>query len=190
MKMASIEGFLADPEGVTEWYDGRRTFIAEATPNDAHRALAATTGMVHITQNIDRLLEKAGASSVIHLHGHVDRDHCLDECGHSEEIDPRNPKGLRNCPKCGALMRPSIVLFGEMLPEREWMRAHMAVVGADVLLVIGTSAEVYPAAGLIALARDHGAKVVVVNTESSAASGLAAVELIGQAGEILPELLA
>jgi NAD-dependent deacetylase len=190
MKMASLEGFLADPEGVTEWYDGRRKFIAEAKPNAAHRSLASATGMIHITQNIDRLLEKAGASQVIHLHGHVDQDHCLDECGHVEEIDPLHPKGLRTCPDCGALMRPSIVLFGEMLPERAWMRAHMAVVGADALLVVGTSAEVYPAAGLIALARDHGAKVVVVNTQPSAASHLAAVEVIGQAGEVLPELLA
>ena len=167
MKMASIEGFLADPEGVTEWYDGRRTFIAASKPNAAHRALASATGMVHITQNIDRLLEKAGAVGVVHLHGHIDADHCLEECGYVEEVDPLNPRGLRTCQDCGALLRPSIVLFGEMLPEREWMRAHMAVVAADVLLVIGTSAEVYPAAGLIALARDHGAKVIVVNLEES-----------------------
>jgi NAD-dependent deacetylase len=190
MKMASIEGFLADPEGVTEWYDERRKFIAAARPNDAHRALAGFTGMVHITQNIDRLLEKAGAPRVVHLHGHIDEDHCLEECGYSEVVDPLEPRGLRTCASCGALMRPSIVLFGEMLPEGEWMRAHMAVVAADVLLVVGTSAEVYPAAGLIALARDHGARVIVVNTQPSAASGLATVELIGQAGDILPELLA
>ncbi len=190
VKMASIEGFLEDPEGVVAWYDGRRAFIGAAQPNAAHHALAAADGMVHVTQNIDRLLEKAGATDVVHLHGHVDRDHCFAECGYAEDVDPVAPKGFRRCPRCGAPMRPSIVWFGEMLPEREWMRAHMAIASADVLLVVGTSAEVVPAAGLIALAREGGARVIIVNTQPSAASHLADAELLGPAGEILPELLA
>ncbi len=190
MKMASIEGFQEDPEGVIAWYDERRAFIGAANPNAAHRALAATPGMIHVTQNIDRLLEKAGAVDVIHLHGHVDRDHCYNECGYSEEVDPTAPRGFRHCPNCGAPMRPSIVWFGEMLPERDWMRAQISIAAADVLLVVGTSAGVYPAAGLITLARDGGARIVIVNTEPSAASFLADVEVIGPAGEVLPELLA
>lgn len=189
MKMASLDGFREDPEGVIAWYDGRRAFIGAALPNPGHFALAAAPGMIHVTQNIDRLLEKAGAVEVIHLHGHVDRDHCFDECGHFENVDPLVPKGFRACPECGAPMRPSIVWYGEMLPERDWMRAQISISAADVLLVVGTSAEVYPAAGLIGLARANGAKIVIVNTEPSAASFLADAELLGPSGEILPELL-
>lgn len=190
MKMASIDGFRDDPEGVIAWYDERRTFIGAADPNPAHLALASRSGMIHVTQNIDRLLEKAGAVDVIHLHGHIDRDHCFAECGYEEDVDPLHPKGFRRCPMCGAPMRPSIVWYGEMLPEREWMRAHLSMAAADAVVVVGTSAEVYPAAGLIGVAREGGARIVVVNTERSAASPLADAEVLGPAGEILPELLA
>lgn len=190
MKMASVEGFREDPEGVVAWYDERRTIIGAAIPNPGHRALAGAPGMVHVTQNIDRLLEKAGALEVVHLHGHVDRDHCFAECGYSEGVDPMHPRGFRPCPRCGAPMRPSIVWFGELLPEREWMRAQIVMTAADVVIVVGTSAEVYPAAGLIGAAREGGARIVIVNTERSAASSLADLELLGPAGEILPELLA
>lgn len=190
MKMASVEGFREDPEGVISWYDERRAIIGAATPNPGHLALARAPGMVHVTQNIDRLLEKAGALEVVHLHGHVDRDHCFAECGHVEDVDPVSPRGFRTCPRCGAPMRPSIVWFGELLPEREWMRARMVMSAADVVLVVGTSAEVYPAAGLIDIARAGGAKIVIVNTEPTVASSLADLELLGPSGEILPELLA
>jgi NAD-dependent deacetylase len=190
LKMASVDGFLADPEGVIAWYDERRVFIAGKDPNPAHRALAAANGMVHVTQNIDPLLERAGVADPIHLHGVIDRDHCQDRCGHTELVDPAHPPGLRACPACGSLMRPSIVWFGEMLPQREWFRAQAALSAADAVIVVGTSGEVYPAAGLIDLARDHGAKVIVVNPEETPAGAVADVDLRGLAGEILPELLA
>lgn len=189
MKMASVEGFLADPAAVIDWYDERRRFIADKEPNPAHRALAATPGMVHVTQNIDHLLERAGVIDAIHLHGIIDRDHCHDGCGHTEHVDPGRPPGLRTCPECGALMRPSIVWFGEMLPQREWFRAQAAMSAADAIIVVGTSGEVYPAAGLIDLARDYGAKVIVVNPEETVAGRLADVDLRGRAGDVLPELL-
>lgn len=189
-KMASVEGFAADPAGVVSWYDERRRFIAEKSPNPAHRALALAPSMVHITQNIDHLLERAGVMDVIHLHGIIDRDHCHDRCGHEEVVDPASPPGLRSCPSCGALMRPSIVWFGEALPQREWFRAQAALSAADAVVVVGTSGEVYPAAGLIDLARDHGAKIIVVNPEETPAGRAADVDLRGRAGDVLPELLA
>ncbi len=189
LKMASVEGFLADPETVIDWYDERRLYMAARRPNPAHRALAATPGMVHITQNMDNLLERAGAGDVIHLHGTIDRDHCQDRCGHEEAIDPAHPPGLRHCPECGALMRPSVVWFGEMLPQREWFRAQAAMLAADVVIVVGTSGEVYPAAGLIDLAHDQGARVIVVNPEPTPAAAIADADLRGTAGAVIPELL-
>ena len=188
-KMASVEGFAADPAGVIDWYDERRRFIAAKDPNPAHRALALAPSMVHITQNIDHLLERAGVSDVVHLHGVIDRDHCHDRCGHEEAVDPATPPGLRACPRCGAMMRPSIVWFGEPLPQREWFRAQAALSAADAVIVVGTSGEVYPAAGLIDLARDYGAKVIVVNPEETAAGHSADVDIRGRAGEVVPELL-
>ena len=185
---ASVKGFERDPDGVSEWYQQRRRSYAGARPNPAHVALAGRP-MRHVTQNIDTLLELAGADDVIHLHGAIDRDRCHGGCGHLEAVDPANPPGLRPCPICGAAMRPDVVWFGELLPETEWSAALRAIAGADVLLVIGTSAEVWPAAGLIHTASDAGIPIVVVNVEPGTAQGIATYELVGQAGEIVPALL-
>lgn len=190
MKLASVHGFAEDPEFVIDWYAMRRRGVAEAVPNAAHVALAARDDVVHVTQNVDDLLERAGASDVVHLHGSIIRDRCHGSCGHDEAIDPADPPTLRECPKCGAAMRPGVVWFGEALDDTVWMRAQEAVVASDVLIAIGTSAVVQPAAGLIALAKSTGSHVIVVNMERTNASGLADVELIGPAGEIVPALLA
>jgi len=191
MRLASPEGFLADPGLVTAWYAERRRFVARARPNAAHRALAARTEMVHVTQNVDDLLHRAGAvaANVLQLHGTIARDRCHGACGFEEAVILADPPALRECPNCHQPLRPSVVWFGESLPPDIWMRAERACAECDVLLVIGTSAEVYPAAGLIGLARASGAGIIVVNTQSSGASRLADVELIGTAGEIVPRLL-
>ena len=191
MRLASAEGFIADPRLVIEWYAMRRRAIAAAQPNAAHRELAQWRDMTHVTQNVDDLLERAGAvaGGIIHLHGTIGRDHCFARCGFEELIDMANPPGLRDCPACGAPVRPGVVWFGETLAPEAWSRAEQSCRECDLLLVIGTSAEVYPAAGLISLARYRGAKVIVINTQPSGASGLADIELIGKAGEILPSIL-
>lgn len=190
-KLATQEGFLADPPLVYRWYRDRRLNMATVEPNPAHRALAARPDIINVTQNIDDLLHRAGAKQIIQLHGSMKIDRCNSErCGYQEDIDIANPPELRHCPVCGDWMRPAVVWFGENLPQAAWTAAEDCCRRCDVLLVIGTSAEVYPAAGLIHLAKLGGARVIIINTESSAASGLADIELIGRAGEILPELLA
>ena len=191
MTLASPPGFERDPEAVIEWYNWRRRAVAEASPNAAHRALAAAKAIVNVTQNVDDLLERAGAASVLHLHGSIAADHCEHRCGCVEAIDLRNPPPLRPCPRCGprSRMRPGVVWFGESLPDDAWLAAERACRSCEVMLVVGTSAAVYPAAGLIGLPRASGAKIVVINTQSSDASALADIELIGQAGEILPGLV-
>ena len=186
--LASPQGFAADPHLVMSWYVMRRRQLAAATPNPAHLALAASKS-TQITQNVDDLLERAGATDVVHLHGHIGRDRCARPGCRDEVVDLADPPGLRSCRRCRELMRPGVVWFGEMLPEAEWTRAENAVRDCDVMLVVGTSAVVYPAAGLVAAAKRGSAAVIVVNLESSGASNLADVELLGPAGQIVPALL-
>ncbi|MCZ6837488.1 MAG: NAD-dependent protein deacylase [Planctomycetota bacterium] len=191
MKLASPQGFQDDPKLVIDWYADRRRYVAQAQPNAAHVALASRGEMQHITQNVDDLLIRAGVDPdiLIQLHGTIASDHCHDLCGYEEAINLSDPPSLHACPRCGGSMRPSVVWFGESLLPEAWNKAEQACIECDVLLVIGTSAEVYPAAGLLDLSKSNGATIIIVNTESSGASHLADLELTGNAGEIIPHLL-
>ncbi len=186
-ELASPGGFARDPELVIEWYNHRRRILAGAQPNDAHRALAARADIVHVTQNVDGLLEMAGATNVLHLHGTIEADRCHGGCGYREPIDLASPPGLRSCPRCGRALRPAVVWFGEPLAGPVWSEAVAAVGAADTLLVVGTSGAVYPAAGLVDLARSSGAAVVIVDAKPRPSG--ADVMLVGTAAEIVPLLL-
>lgn len=190
MMLASPEGFADDPIRVIDWYNWRRNKLANASPNPGHYALASRTDIIQVTQNVDDLLERAGVSPtrLYHLHGTITQDRCNADCGYHERVDLSAPPGLRKCPRCGAPMRPSVVWFGESLPDEVWNAARGYCENSDCLLVVGTSAAVYPAASLIELAKQRGANVIVVNTHPSGASSLADLELIGPAGVILPQL--
>ena len=190
-ELASPEGFSKHPKTVIDWYNWRRAAVAKAQPNPAHHALAAQPQMLQITQNVDDLLERAGCATenVVHLHGVINQDHCHCRCGHHEAVDMKEGSRQRKCPHCGGTMRPAVVWFGETLPEQDWARAQDHCQQAQCLLVIGTSAVVYPAASLIQYTKSHGGKVIIINTQASGASHLADVELIGPCGEILPQLL-
>ncbi len=187
--LASPEGFAADPQLVIDWYASRRRTVAEAQPNPAHTALAGRDDIVNVTQNVDDLLHRAGAEPIIQLHGRLDADRCHGECGHWEVVSLSEPPGLRDCPDCGQPMRPAVVWFGEALPPQQWKAAEQACRDCDTLLVIGTSAIVYPAAGLIGLAKSAGARIIVVNPQRTEAGRIADVEVLGPAGEVVPELL-
>jgi len=191
MTLASQQGFAADPAMVIDWYNWRRKTLASVTPNNAHRTLARQTRWTHITQNVDNLLEVAGASesSVLHLHGTLLKDHCNAGCGYTDKVNLENAKPLREC-ECGGQMRPSVVWFGEELPARILQTALQKTEKADLMLVVGTSAQVYPAAGLIDIAKSNGAQVIVVNTESSGGDSANVIELVGPAGELLPKIFA
>jgi NAD-dependent deacetylase len=191
MELASLQGFGANPGRVIDWYCWRRENLAKAKPNPAHVALAQQPSLIHITQNVDDLSERAGASeqNILHVHGTITKDHCLAECGYTEKIDLASPPALRRCPQCDSFMRPSVVWFGEGMPADVWTRAEAVCRRADCLLVIGTSAVVYPAAGLIEAVHAHRGRIIVINTNPSEASNLATVELTGPAGDIVPRLL-
>lgn len=190
MELASVEGFTRNPERVMKWYNARRTKLSEVQPNPGHLALAEQKNLLHITQNVDNLCARAGTDpeQLVQLHGTITEDHCL-ECGAREAIDTDKPKPLRICSQCNSgYMRPSVVWFGEMLPDAAWHRAEATCLALDVLLVVGTSASVYPAAGLIDVARNHGARVIHINPDGEDIPH-EDMWLQGKSGDLLPKLL-
>jgi NAD-dependent deacetylase len=192
-ELATPEAFRRDPALVWEWYDWRRGLIRGVEPNAGHYALARWQmrhpALTLITQNVDGLHDRAGSTNILKLHGDIWTVRCTG-CG-TESRDERVPLDEipPKCGRCGGLLRPAIVWFGEALPQAVWMRAEEAVESCDVLLVAGTSAVVYPAASLVPQAKARGARVIEVNLEETPMSGLVDASLLGKAGEILPKLL-
>jgi NAD-dependent deacetylase len=191
-ELATPEAFARDPKLVWEWYNWRRERIAPALPNAAHRALVQLEikkrNFTLITQNVDGLHDRAGSGRILKLHGDIWRFRCT-ACG-ANWPDRRIPlpKIPPHC-QCGGLARPGVVWFGETLPEGMMKEAEHAAAGAQVLLVIGTSANVYPAAGLIPFAKQSGAKVIEINTEDTPATSIVDCALRGPAAELLPRLI-
>lgn len=191
-ELATQGAFARDPKLVWEWYDWRRSLIARVDPNPGHSALAAledrSPEFTLITQNVDGLHERAGSRRVHRLHGSIWRVRCTECC--AETTDDRVP--LPEIPPrcgCGALVRPGVVWFGEPLPVSEWMTAERAAKTCDLFIVVGTIAQVYPAAALIPMAAQAGARIIEINMEDTPLSGVAGLSLRGKAGEILPQLI-
>jgi NAD-dependent deacetylase len=191
-ELATPEAFERDPKLVWEWYNWRRERIANAAPNPAHRALVQLEirkpRFTLITQNVDGLHDLAGNGKILKLHGDIWRMRCT-VCG--ANFPNRRvplPKIPPHC-ACGGLARPNVVWFGEPLPEGMMKEAEHAVAEAEVFLVIGTSAVVHPAAGLIPFAKEAGARVIEINPVATAATAIVDCALQGFAGEILPQLL-
>ncbi len=191
-ELATPEAFERNPDRVWAWYQQRRRVIEAAQPNAGHRALAAMEELFEeftvVTQNIDRLHQRAGSRTVLELHGTILSNHCH-RCGRPYAEEPLPEQTAPICPACGGRVRPSVVWFGELLPEEVFARAEQAIERCDVLLSIGTSGEVYPAAGLVWRAKACGAAVVEVNPNWTELSSLADVHLHGSAAQVLPELL-
>ncbi len=190
--LATPQAFARDPKLVWEWYDWRRGLIAQAHPNAGHAALAEIERRAKrftlITQNVDGLHDRAGSRQVLKIHGDIWTLRCP-ACGR-ERHDPRPsiPDLPPRC-ECGALERPGVVWFGEALPPDVWQGAEQAAREAQVFLVIGTAAVVYPAAGLVGLAKSAGAKVVEINVAETPVSATVDSSLRGKAAEILPQLV-
>jgi NAD-dependent protein deacetylase/lipoamidase len=190
--LATPQAFARDPKFVWEWYDWRRSLIANCQPNAGHRALVKfekrTPNFTLITQNVDGLHDRAGSTRPLKVHGDIWTLRCT-VCGH-ERHDPR--PSLPELPPmctCGGTERPGVVWFGETLPLEIWEKAEQAASAAGVLLVIGTSALVYPAAGLVHLAQASGAKVVEVNPAETPVSGMVDFSWRAPAAQALPQLL-
>ena len=186
---ASQRAFDRDPNKVWDFHDKRRAAVAACQPHQGHRVVAAVQaakpGTTIITQNIDGMHQRAGAKDVIELHGSLWRVRC-DACG-VVRADMTMPIQPRQC-SCGAHFRPDIVWFEDSLDERNIRRAQDALASCDLLVSVGTSAAVYPAAELPRIAVARGATTVEVNLEDTPMSRLYQHRLRGKASELLAEL--
>jgi NAD-dependent deacetylase len=197
MQLASEEGFRAEPQHVWDWYAERREGVRAAQPNAGHRALAdfaqRRPGVLSVvSQNVDDLHQRAGNADTIRLHGDILLDRWLGACPRRPACDTARalPGRPPRCTDCGNLLRPGVVWFGEALPAAEFDAAERAAAACDVMLVVGTSGAVWPAAGLAATARRAGALVAIVNPHPSEIDDEAALHLRGTAAQLLPALLA
>jgi NAD-dependent protein deacetylase/lipoamidase len=189
--VATPAAFRRDPRLVWSFYNERRTNLRTVAPNSGHIALAKLeqrAKVTIITQNVDGLHRKAGSSTIHELHGNLARTRCTG-CGRIEDRGLEPLGELPACPRCAALLRPDIVWFNEMLPSGPWEASETAVAKCDVLMVVGTSAVVHPAAGLIHTAHSLGRPVIECNLQPTAASSLADIVLSGKSGEVLPRLI-
>jgi len=191
-ELATPEAFALNPTKVWEWYKWRQEFVFSAKPGPTHIALAKLeeVGVIKcvITQNVDGLHQLAGSRNVIELHGSIRRVRCT-KCAYraalSSPVDVVPPR----CPVCGSLLRPDVVWFGEQLPAEEWSRALEEASRCDLMLVLGTSGVVYPAAYLPYVAKSRGAKVVEVNVEETPLSHIADVSIRAPAGEVMSRVV-
>ncbi len=188
--LASVEGFLANQQLVWEWYAWRRKLIGEVEPNAGHLTLARMQNSLPdftlITQNVDNLHQRAGSEPVIELHGNIHRNKCH-RCGRqyrSEDIDPNR---LPTC-SCGGAIRPDVVWFGEMLPREAIDQAMTLSERSQLFFSIGTSAEVFPAADLPLIAKQHGAYLVEINPDETRLSQYADEIFREKSGTALPEI--
>ena len=191
--LATPEAFERDPRLVWEWYDWRRELIASKQPNSAHAALVALEQRLSnktwlITQNVDGLHRQAGSRRLSEIHGNIWMVRCTG-CGNISE-DRRVPIPiLPTCLDCKALLRPHIVWFGESLDPTDLRRCGESLRSCDLLLVIGTSGVVYPAAGFAAAAKEAGAAVVEINLDETPHSDLVDLSLRGRAKDLVPQLI-
>ena len=191
-QLATPEAFKRQPELVWEWYLWRRARIASAQPNAGHSTIARwqqqRRGVTLLTQNVDGLHARAGSPEAIELHGNLWRVRCAAACGVTEvDAESEAPRSVLRC-RCGAWLRPDVVWFGEALDPAAIDEATQAISAADVVLVVGTSAVVYPVATLPQVAKRRGIRVVEVNVDETPLTTEVDAVLRGAAGEVLPAL--
>lgn len=204
-RLATAAGFRRDPALVWSWYESRRRSALQAQPNVGHLALAQMAhlpwlkDLAVITQNVDDLHERAGSQQVVHLHGSLFAPRCFAcdrpwrDTSAADAVVPAvdAAEGYLpppQCLNCGGVIRPGVVWFGESLAEREWLQAMQLVVRADLMLVVGTSATVHPAASLPSAARRQGCKIWVINPDPDASAGTEHCHWIVNAAAGLPAL--
>jgi NAD-dependent deacetylase len=195
MEVAHIDAWRRDPDRFWSFYGQRFASLTDKEPNEAHFALAELErrGLVRavITQNIDRLHRLAGSERLIEVHGSIDRSVCM-ECGGMVPIDRvvrllAGSDGAPLCEACVAPLKPDVVLFGELLPERALAEAQALAMDADLMICVGSSLEVYPVAGLPAMTRGAGGRLVLITQGSTPYDGDAEVKLDG---DVVTELRA
>lgn len=189
-ELANFDAFLKNPEIVTEWYNHRRQIIHQSEPNAGHYAITEFQkrfdNVTVITQNVDNLHRRAGNKNIFELHGNIERNYCIKCKTFYNDLDDQI---IPICPKCGGLIRPDVVWFGELLPEDQLTGAEKAASECDIFFCIGTSAVVYPAASLIYTAKQSGAYLIEINIENTEISSLVNYSFKEKSGIALPEIL-
>lgn len=190
-ELANFDAFMRNPKMVWEWYNHRKSIIHDAKPNKGHLAIAEMQNLFDdvtvVTQNIDNLHRRAGSKNIFELHGNIEKNFCV-KCKtfYNEELDFSD--GVPQC-KCGGLIRPDVVWFGEYLPQDQFLGGEKAAQNCDMFFVAGTSAVVYPAAGLVYTAKQSGAFIVEVNIEETDVSTICNASYFGESGKILPAVI-
>lgn len=198
--LATPGAFRSQPQMVWDWYAMRRAQLQKVAPNAGHRAVAEFQRrhpgrLSVITQNTDGLHERAGSPDVLTLHGRMMADHWLDECPKTRQgeaacaVESAKDGRPPFCEACGNFLRPSVVWFGESLPGDTLARAEHEAQHCDLMLVVGTTGAVWPAAGLVHTARAHGAHVLIINTAASELDRIAHTLVRGASAQCLPQLL-
>jgi NAD-dependent deacetylase len=197
LEVASLSTFRTAPERFFEWFRPLASQIYNAKPNLAHVSLAelGKIGRIHsiITQNIDMLHQKAGSQTVIEMHGTMQTLTCT-QCYHQVEgalyLDPFVENGkLPRCPKCSNILKPDVILFGEQLPQAAWSKAQLEARQCDLMLVVGSSLEVLPVAGLPMQALDRGAHLIIVNNAQTYLNVRADVVILEDVARIIPAIV-
>jgi NAD-dependent deacetylase len=195
-EVATIDAFHRDPEHVWKWYGPRIRSLLAAEPNAGHHALAALEQLdlvqAVVTQNIDLLHTRAGSAEVVEVHGSIRRAVCL-RCGSPEPLalllEQLEERATPLCRSCGAVPKPDVVLFGELLPPGPMARAERLAAEARLLLVVGTTLEVWPVGGLPERTQAAGGTVAIVNRGPTAFDGRAELRVEGAAGGVLTAVL-
>ena len=191
LKLATPEAFREDPRRVWEWYKWRMEIIAKAKPNPAHVVLAKLEekGIVKaiITQNVDSLHQRAGSKNVIELHGNIWRARCT-KCNYKTRLQEPPRKIPPKCPECNNPLRPDVVWFGEPLPRKAWEEALNEASKADLIIVVGTSGVVQPAAMIPIIVKYHGGKIVDINIEEDNYTNIADLFIKAKAGQVFKTL--
>jgi len=191
-ELASIDGFMKNPDLVWQWYQHRRQIVHDSKPNAGHHSIAELENyydVTVVTQNVDNLHRRAGSSKVFELHGNIERNYCIDCNIPFSETELNVESGNPKCKNCGGRIRPDVVWFGEMLPQDQFSGGQSAAESSDICFVVGTSGLVYPAAYIPIEAKQAGAFLVEINIDYTEMSQFADESFIGKSAAILTELL-
>lgn len=191
-ELASFDGFMKNPNLVWEWYQYRRKIVRETEPNAGHKTIAEFekhfNQVTVVTQNVDNLHKRAGSTNILELHGNIERNFCL-KCKTFYDVEKFiDSNEVPICEKCGGMIRPDVVWFGEMLPKGIFEDAERIAKNADICFIVGTSAVVYPAAYIPLSAKEACATLVEINIELTNISDQVDFSILGKSGEVLPKI--
>lgn len=191
-ELANFNAFMKNPDLVWEWYQHRREIVHNTQPNPGHFAIAGLEkyyDVTVVTQNIDNLHRRAGSKKIYELHGNIERNFCIECKQYYDLSNLEKTEGVPHCKKCGGLIRPDVVWFGEFLPQEELIGGETSAKQSDICFVAGTSAVVYPAAYIPMNAKRAGSYIVEINIEPTELSNYADYSIFGKSGEIIPLIL-